>query len=210
MNDPIKIIIADDHLLFIDGLKRLLEDDTSIKVINIANNGKELMHILQTHLPDLILMDINMPKMNGLSATQMIRQAYPHILVIMLSTYNEKHLIEKARESGANGYLIKDINKNDLLITIRKVLSGESGFPNYTKKNFMDFQHGDSFLKQSNLTKREIEIIQLIKTSQSNRQIADQLFLSIYTVETHRKNIMQKLGLNSPGQLMRFILENGL
>jgi two-component system nitrate/nitrite response regulator NarL len=109
-----------------------------------------------------------MPTVNVLSATQMIRQAYPHILVIMLSTYNEKHLIEKARESGANGYLVKDINKTDLLITIRKVLSGESGFPSYTKKNFMDFQDEDSFLKQSILTKREIEIIQLIKTSQSN------------------------------------------
>jgi two-component system nitrate/nitrite response regulator NarL len=210
MNNPIKIIIADDHLLFIDGLKRLLEDDKSMEVINVANNGKELMHILQTHLPDLILMDINMPKMNGLSATQMIQQAYPYIQVIMLSTYNEKHLIEKARENGAKGYLLKNINQTDLLSTIRKVMRGENSFPTHTEKNIRDFEDEDSFLKQSNLTRREVEIIQLIKTSQSNRQIAEKLFLSIYTVETHRKNIMQKLGLNSPAQLMKFILENDL
>lgn len=210
MNTVIKIIIADDHLLFIDGLRRLLEDDERMKVINVANDGKELMRILHTDHPDIILMDINMPNLNGLNATHLIRQIYPHIRVIMLSTYNEKHLIEKAKENGASGYLLKNINQIDLLNTIKNVMNGESGFPSIAKKNIKNSIDEDTFLKQFNLTKREIEIIQLIKTNHSNKQIADQLFLSIYTVETHRKNIMQKLGLNSAAQLMRFILENNL
>ena len=210
MERPTKIIIADDHLLFINGLKRLLEDDENLEVINVANDGKELLHILQTQQPDLILMDINMPKMNGLNATQLIRQAYSHIKVIMLSTYHEKHLIEKAKENGANGYLLKNINQAELFNIIKKVMNGESGFPSTPRKETPDFENVDSFLKQTNLTRRENEIVQLIKTNHSNQQMADQLFLSIYTVETHRKNIMQKLGLSSPSQLMKFILENNL
>lgn len=127
--------------------------------------------------------------------------------IIVLSTYNDEHLIEKAKKLGANGYLLKTTNKDELLQTIRLVYKGQACFP-YRKPAYRsEFDENDSFLKQLNLTKRELEILVLLKKNYTNQQIADQLFLSIYTVETHRKNIMHKLGLKSPGSLIKFIVE---
>lgn len=208
--DTIKIIIADDHTLFINGLQLLLQDKIWMEVIDIANDGKELLNMLQKTQPDLILLDINMPVLNGLDTARYIKQTYPFIKLIMLSTYNEEHLIDKAKQTGVNGYLLKNSSKDELLQTIRLVMNNQTCFPYLQPKgeNIVDKQ--DNFLKQFNLTKRETEIILLLKNNFTNQQIADKLFLSIYTVETHRKNIMQKLGLKSPVALMKFIIENNL
>jgi DNA-binding NarL/FixJ family response regulator len=209
MNSTIKIIIADDHLLFIDGLVSLLKEEPGISIENIANDGKELLYLLEKQQPDVALLDINMPGMNGLDTLRYIKQSWPLINVIMLSTYNEPHLIEKAKQNGANGYLLKNCNKEELLQTIRLVFNGQTSFP-YQKPAKQALDENDHFFRQFSLSKREIEIIHLIKEQFTNQQIADKLFLSIYTVETHRKNIMQKLQLKSPASLMKFILENGL
>lgn len=206
----IHIIIADDHVLFIDGLKLLLKDEEGILVGDVANDGKELLDLLQYQKPDIILLDINMPKMNGLEAARNIKQSYPCIKIIILSTYNEDHLIEKAKQYGANGYLLKNCSKEELLQTIRLVFTEHTSFPYRIHKNENDFDKTDNFLKQFNLTKRESEIVQLIKNNFTNHQIADKLYLSIYTIETHRKNIMQKLGLKSPAALMKFIVEHNI
>ena len=208
MANQIKLIIADDHILFIDGLKLLLREEKDMALINIANDGKELLDIMHQQLPDVVLLDINMPKINGLDAVRFIKQSYPAVMVIMLSTYNEDHLIEKAKQYGANGYLLKNSSKEELLQTIHLVAEGHSCFPYRLPKIENVFDSTDNFLKQFNLTKREFEIIQLIKKGYTNQQIAEKLYLSIYTVETHRKNIMQKLGLNTPSSLMKFIIEN--
>jgi two-component system, NarL family, nitrate/nitrite response regulator NarL len=210
MTPKIKVVIADDHLLFIDGLKMLLEKEADIEVADVANDGRELLATIHNNEPDLVLLDINMPLINGLEAVRLIKQSHHNIKVIMLSTYNEDHLIEKAKSNGANGYLLKNSSKDELLQSIRLVAGGAACFPYRTVKISNDFDAADVFLKKYNLTKREAEIIQLIKTGLTNQQISEQLFLSIYTVETHRKNIMQKLGLISPGALMKFILENRL
>jgi len=209
MNPVIKIIIADDHLIFIDGLSSLLAGENDIQIEDVAIDGKELLYILERKKPDLILLDINMPGMNGLEALRFIKQSWPSIHVIILSTYNETHLIEKAKQNGANGYLLKNCNKEELIQTIRLVFSGQSSFP-YQKPQKLITDEDDHFLRQFSLSKREIEIIHFIKDGHTNQQIADELYLSIYTVETHRKNIMQKLQLKSPASLMKFILENGL
>lgn len=206
----IHIIIADDHLLFIDGLKALLKSEAEITVVDEAHNGKELLNIMKATPADMVLLDINMPQMNGLDAARRIRLLYPHVKIIMLSTYSETHLVKKAMQSGANGYLLKNSSKNELIHTIRSVACGNQYFPAYDAEK--NYQTGitDNFLKQFNLTKREVELLHLIKRGLTNQQIAEQLFLSIYTVETHRKNIMQKLGLNGPSALMKFIVENGV
>ena len=206
----IKIIIADDHTLFINGLKLLLKEDPWIEVIDVANDGKELLDILQKTIPDLILLDINMPVLNGLDTARYIKQTHSAIKLIILSTYNEDHLVDKAKQVGVNGYLLKNSSKEDLLQTIRLVMNNQSAFPYLEPKKENIFDKEDSFLKQFNLTKRETEIILLLKNNLTNQQIADQLFLSIYTVETHRKNIMQKLGLKTPVALMKFIIEKNL
>ena len=210
MDNIIKIIIADDHLLFIDGLISLLNGETDIAIEDIANDGKELLEILEKQQPDLVLLDINMPGMNGLEALRYIKQSWPSINIIMLSTYNEEHLIEKAKQSGANGYLLKNCNKGELLQTIRLVFKGKSCFPYQKPLVLSGFDENDTFLKQFSLSKRENEIIRLIKEGYTNQRIADKLYLSIYTVETHRKNIMQKLQLKSPAALIKFIVENRL
>lgn len=210
MNNIIKIIIADDHLLFIDGLASLLNGETDIVIEDVANDGKELLDILAKEKPNVILLDINMPGMNGLEALRYIKQSWPSVNIIMLSTYNEEHLIEKAKQSGANGYLLKNCNKQELLQTIRLVFSGKSCFPYQKPERLSPYDKNDSFLKQFSLSKRENEIILLIKKEYTNQQIADELHLSIYTIETHRKNIMQKLQLKSPAALIKFIVENRL
>jgi DNA-binding NarL/FixJ family response regulator len=206
----IKIIIADDHTLFINGLKLLLKEEPWIEVIDVANDGRELLDILTKTTPDLILLDINMPAMNGLDAARYIKQTHSSIKLIILSTYNEDHLVDKAKQVGINGYLLKNSSKEDLLQTIRLVINNQSAFPYLEPKKENIFDKEDTFLKQFNLTKRETEIILLLKNNLTNQQIADQLFLSIYTVETHRKNIMQKLGLKTPVALMKFIIEKNL
>lgn len=202
----INLIIADDHVLFIDGLRSLLKDEVDMHILDIANDGNELLSILQAVKPDIILLDINMPKLNGLETTRYIKQSFPLLKIIMLSTYNDEHLIEKSKSLGANGYLLKTTNKEELLQTIRLVVAGQACFPYRVPR--VENQFGDeSFLRQFNITKREIDVLKLIKREFTNQQIADELILSIYTVETHRKNIMQKLDLKSPIALHKFLAD---
>src|SRR4051812_5633301 len=193
MQTPIKIIIADDQRLFVEGLQSLLKDQPGIAVVDFAKDGKELLGILQKQHADIVLLDHNMPTMKGLEAIRYIKWSYPDIKIIMLSTYNEEHLIERARLLGANGYLLKDITKNELLDCINEVMNKRNHFPqNVTEPNPTQLEKEDYFLKQYKLTRRETEIIEYIKKEYTNHQIADKLYLSIFTIETHRKNIMHK------------------
>ena len=208
--EKINIIIADDHVLFIDGLRALLKDEAGIAIIDIANDGKELLDIIKLQPVSLVLLDIKMPKLNGLEAIRYIRQSNRHIKIIILSSYNDDHLVIKAKEYGANGYLLKDCSKEDLLQTIRLVNSGQSCFPYLPPDNTPAFDGKDSFLQHWKLTERELEILQLIGKNYTNQQIGDQLGLTKFTIDTHRKNINQKLGINNPAGLMKFIVENGL
>ncbi len=208
--NKVKIIIADDHTLFINGLQLLLKNESWVEVIDIANDGKELLSLLSHTKPDLILLDINMPVLNGLDTARFIKQDHSSVKLIILSTYNEEHLVDKAKQIGVNGYLLKNSSKDELLQTIRLVMNNQSSFPYLEPKEENLFDKQDNFLRQFNLTRRETEIILLIKNNFTNQQIADKLFLSIYTIETHRKNIMQKLGLNNPAALMKFIIERNI
>jgi two-component system, NarL family, nitrate/nitrite response regulator NarL len=207
----LSVIIADDHTLFINGLRLLLETEPDIEILKVAGDGKELMGLLHDNSPDIILLDINMPGINGLEALKRIKLYHHKIKVIMLSTYNEEHLIEKAKTSGADGYLFKNVDKNELLNAMRIVCNGGTAFPQKAARAVAStFGEPDAFLKQFQLTKREMELLQLIKQNNTNQQMADRLYLSIYTVETHRKNIMQKLQLKNPVELTKFILQYNL
>lgn len=205
MTGIIKIIIADDHTLFIDGLQLVLQDEPDITVEAIANDGKELLALLALQKPDMVLLDINMPQFNGLECTKIISNSYPTVKILILSTYQDNHLIEKAKSLGADGYLSKTTNKLELLQIIRQTANGGSSFPIESSEPHNEFDEADRFLKQFLLTKRELEIIRLIKEGKTNSQIAALLFLSQFTVETHRKNIMQKLGLKTAASLHQFI-----
>jgi two-component system, NarL family, nitrate/nitrite response regulator NarL len=208
--EKLSVIIADDHTLFIDGLCMLLQNEPDIEIMNIAANGRELLSLLNNNTPGLILLDINMPGINGFEALKRIKSLYPKIKVIMLSTYNEEHLIEKAKAGGANGYIFKNADKSELVQVMRLVGQGQSCFPYKQPVSNSAFDETDAFLKQFQLTKREVELLQFIKQNYTNQQMADHLNLSIYTVETHRKNIMQKLNLKNPVELTKFMLQYNL
>lgn len=208
--EKLSVIIADDHTLFINGLSMLLQNEPDIEIMNIAANGKEVLGLLHTHTPTLVLLDINMPGINGFEVLKRIKAYYPKIKVVMLSTYNEEHLIEKARATGADGYLFKNAEKDELLRVMRLVAQGQQCFPYKPPVVNSTFDDTDPFLKQFQLTKRETELLQFIKQNYTNQQMANHLHLSIYTVETHRKNIMQKLNLKNPVELTKFILQYNL
>jgi DNA-binding NarL/FixJ family response regulator len=202
-------MLADDHPLFIEGLSMMLRREPDFELCGIANNGREVLEMLPATNPDLILLDINMPKMNGLETIKYIKQSYPSIKIVMLSGYFDDAIINEAKQKGANGYLLKSSHQDELIQTIKMVNSGSAfSIPHHEEPAPGEFLVNDKFLAQFNLTKREREIIQHIKNGMTNQEMAQNLHLSVYTVETHRKNIMQKLKLNSPGALMKFIIEN--
>jgi two-component system, NarL family, nitrate/nitrite response regulator NarL len=204
----IKILIADDHLLFVEGVMTMLQHIPEFTIVEVVDNGKALLNKIINVEVDLILLDINMPFLDGIETLKQLKEKQKQVKVIMLSTYSEGVLIDKAKEYGANGYLLKNCSKEELIQTIHLVLSGKAIFPytNNLKNNFQE----DGFVKKYSLTKRELEILLLLKNNHTNQEIANQLFLSIYTVETHRKNIMQKIGVNNPAALMRFIMEQNI
>jgi len=204
----IRIIIVDDHPLFGQGLASLLKEMPDMGVVGRMESSMELLEQFSNIQADLILLDINMPGMNGLEALRFIRQRSQAIRIIMLSTYSDEQLEEKARDLGANGYLLKTTSQDELVNTIRMVYGGKSCFPCKLANTKSEFADKDDFLRQFKLSKREKEIIQLIRDTYTNQQIADKLHLSIYTVETHRKNIMQKLQVKSPLALMKFLMNN--
>lgn len=206
---PIQIIIADDHAMFIAGIQMLLKEEEDMDVVDVAYNGNELLEVIKKYSDCLVLLDINMPEMCGLKAAKYIKINNPKIKIVMLSSYNEEHLIEKAKQLGANGYLLKTADKAILLQTIRQVANGQSAFPYRFVKQQNEFDGQDAFLRQYQITDREMDILKLIKQGLTNQQIAHALTRSIFTIETHRKNIMQKLKISGMAALIRFINEHG-
>jgi two-component system, NarL family, nitrate/nitrite response regulator NarL len=209
MSEKINLMIADDHPLFVEGLKMILGTDPALNIAGIANDGKQLLyHLTQNSDIDLILLDVNMPNLNGLDTIKYIKQSFVSVRVLMLSAYNDAKLIDQAKKAGADGYILKNSSKDELISSIKKVANGESVFILGKEENLPDaFKKLDTFLHKFNLTKRELEIVYYLKQTYTNQQIAEKLHLSIYTVETHRKNIMHKLKLNSPAALVKFMIE---
>lgn len=208
---PIRIIIADDHKLFVDGIRSLLSFEENLEVIKEAYDGEELLHLVHEVTPDIILMDINMPRLNGLEATRIIRKKFPGIKVIVISMYSDEDIVEKIKAAGARGYILKNVDKEKLVLTIERVMQGETCFTFNRSYHQPDYDSvGDDFVKKLHLTQRELEIIRLIKEGNTSQQIADNLHISLLTVDTHRKNIIHKLGVRSVAALMRFAIEHGI
>lgn len=209
MADRLKLIIADDHILFIDGLKLMLQRDPSLEVVGTATGGKELMSLLISQPADVVLMDINMPGLNGLDATKDVMGWNPNVKIILLTTYGEDYLVQKARDYGARGYLLKTSPREKLLEAIRTVAAGETFFAVGETATPVSPQH-DNFAKRFNLTSREIEILQHIRQGLTTKEIGEKLFVSQFTIKTHRKNIASKLGLNNVASIMKFILDHNI
>lgn len=208
----IRIIIADDHRVFIDGIKALLKDVPGLEVIAEAENGEALVNKTAEHKPDLVLTDVQMPVKDGIEAAREIHARFPEIKIMTLTMLNESIYIKKMLEAGVSGYIIKTVDKEELILAIRKVAAGEKYFGAEVAaqllNNFPDASDKKTPVDQ--LTKREKEILVLIAQGLTDKEIADKVFLSSLTVITHRKNILGKLGLKNKVELARFAMEHKL
>jgi two-component system nitrate/nitrite response regulator NarL len=204
----IKILIADDHRVFIDGMKALLREIEGLTVIGEAMNGQQLIEEVEIHQPDVILTDIQMPVLDGIEATREIHKRFPDVKIIALTMLNESMFIKRMLDAGASGYVIKTIDKDELVNVIRKVASGEKHFSAEVTAQLMNNYSSTDPL--SVLTKREKEILGLIAQGLTDKEIADKVFLSHLTITTHRKNILSKLNLKNKVELTRFAIDNKL
>lgn len=206
----INILIVDDHQLMIDGIKSALDSEENFKIIGHANNGVEAISLCKNTKVDLILMDVSMPVMDGEEATKKITSLYPSTKVIAITMYDDILHLNKMLKAGAVGYLLKSAKKDELVKAINQVLKGEKYFSPDIKivdKIQEDFEHNISELK---LTDREIEIISLISKGKSSPEIAQELNISTRTVEKHRSNIMEKVGVNNISGLLRYAFAHGI
>jgi DNA-binding NarL/FixJ family response regulator len=210
--EKIKLMLADDHQLFLDGLKGMLEAIPGIEITATAGDGEEVLRKLKSYYIDILLLDISMPKMNGIETAREIHQKYPGTKIIVLSMHNEKAFIQKMYQNNVYGYLLKTNSKEELLNAIRIVYRGEKYFsPELTLtllENNMD-KKANRIIKEQ-LSKREKEILILIANGQNNPGIAEELHLSIHTVNTHRKNILLKLGVNNTAGLVNYAMRMNL
>ena len=207
----IDILIADDHQLMIDGIKTVLGGIEDFNFVAEANNGFQVIEKLESGIHvDVILMDINMPKLDGLECTRKISKKFPESRIIALSQYDEKRFVKRMVKYGASGYLLKDSGKDILEKAIRQVYAGEKYFSDRLKMRLVsqELKMEDTKSLFPNLSQRELEILNLICKEFSSQEIADRLFISFHTVESHRANMMSKAGVKNTAGLVRWAVEN--
>jgi len=204
----IKVYIVEDHSVVVEGIRSLLQHEKEFDVIGNTDTGEGCLDFFRTRTADVILMDINLPDMSGIDLCKVIKKTYPGIMVLALSTFNQSIYISKMIENGASGYLLKNSGRHEIIQALRDVASG---------KTYLSFEAGQALkaLKSKNseqplLTKREKEILGLITEGLTNTQIAERLFISIDTVDSHRKNLYSKLNVRNTVMLMRYAIDNNL
>jgi len=206
----IKVLIADDNRLFREILAIRFRDTSDIEVIAQAENGLEVLEKVRISIPDVVLMDIRMPYMNGIDTTKELQKEYPEIKVIALTTFNENSYIKAMLEAKAWGYLLKDSSYEQLVEAIKQVHSGKKYFSSDIEGIIIEDFLGRSTQDTIKLTKRESEILKLLAEGKTIRDISESLFVSIKTVGTHKQNIFEKMGFENLTQLIKFALSSGL
>jgi DNA-binding NarL/FixJ family response regulator len=206
-----KIFICEDHTIVLDGLKLLLNQYPHLQLIGNANTGIDLLNGLKNVDPDILILDLNLPDIDGLTLLKRIRSTNDHLLIIILTMYNDEYLVEQTKNSGANAYLLKNVG-NDELLEVLNTLSKESFYISDSLKSNSEKKKlfNDQFVNKMKLTEREIEILRLLAKGNSSADIAESLHLSTHTVNTHRKNILRKLDMSSTVELVRFVHDNKL
>ena len=222
LNKSLRIFLADDHPIFIEGMKSVLnrEDNQQYEIVGQATSGKELLQILRKTEVDLLFLDMNFPDMDGLEIVEKIRNLDQELRIIIISMYDESKIVKSAFLAGVDGYILKTRGTNELGKAINQVMKGKTfmgegvvltngqGSNNFSSGNGMSQE--DRFVKRYNLTKREMEVLQLISKAMSNKEIAEDLYISDQTVSVHRKNIMRKLSVSSTTGLMKIVYESNI
>ena len=212
---PIRILLADDHTVVRDGLRALLEKQADMAVVAEAADGRDSVRLAEEQSPDVVVMDIAMPNMNGIEATRRIISSNPRVAVVILSMHQDESYVLRSLKAGAKGYLLKDSLRSDVIDAIRQVAQGRSFL---TKKVSRLLQ--EDYIRELEqrglddsydlLTEREREILQLVAEGRTNKEVAGLLNVSITTVETHRTHILQKLGLHSVPELILYAVRKGI
>ena len=204
----IRILLADDHQMFIDGIKSIIEGEIGIEVVGEANNGVQVIKAVENQKPDVILMDIRMPAMDGVAATRYLTKHFPEIPVLALSMFDQEEDVIEMLEAGAFGYVIKNTGKQELITAINALMSKQHYYSKSLSGKIAEWLKSMRPHEPHRLTKREREIVILVAEGKSSQQIASALKISKFTVDTHRKNIHQKLGIKSNTGLVKYAMEN--
>lgn len=208
---PCRILIGDDHKHARQAMRIILKQEPSFQIVGEAKNGKEIIQMAEELMPDMILMDINMPIINGLEATRMIKERFPYMKIVMVTVSDDASDLFEALKKGAQGYLLKNLDPELWIQYLRAVAADETPMPKEIAHRILhEFNHlSEEEDDYSKLTVREQEILKYVAQGLSNREIAEKCFISEYTVKNHLKNIMQKLHLKNRVQLTRYAYEKG-
>ena len=213
--NPIRILLADDHTVVRKGLRLLLENQPGFQVLAEAADGRAAVALAEQHVPDVVVMDLAMPTLNGIEAARQLTSRLPRTAVVFLSMHSDESYVLKALKAGARAYLLKDSAEHDLIQAVRAVAEGKSFFSPAISKMMMEDYMRELQERQVEdtyelLTTREREVLQLLAEGKSNKEVAAILNLSLYTVETHRGNILQKLNLHSGAELILYAIRKGV
>ena len=207
----ITIIMAEDHQMLIDGVKYFYEYDDNINIIGTANHGEDLVKLVSLKQPKMVITDIRMPRMDGIEATKIIKQQFPHIHVLAMTMFDQPDAIKQMLDAGATGYILKNSGIKMLSKAIITVANGDTFFDPNVAFNFMNSYIDDNVtIGKTNkivLSNREKEILQLISNGKTSKEIAENLFIAKTTVDTHRKNMIRKLDLASGSELIKYAID---
>lgn len=205
----IKVLIADDHQMVIDGLMSLLECESHIEVVGQALNGKAVLEILEKQEVDIAILDIEMPELTGVEATKIIKEKYPNVKVLILSMYNTEKFVQNLIEIGADGYILKNKGKEELVKALHYIMEGDEYFGREVEKTYRKAKKKKSVENEHvRLTKREKEVLKLIAIGDTTPIISNKLFIAASTVETHRRNLIEKTGVRNSKGLVKYAIDN--
>lgn len=206
------VILADDHKIVLDGLCDIIDAVPELHVIGRAQSGRMMLSLLEVRQPDLVVMDLNMPGKDGLEMLSEIKIRFPAVKILVLTMYNSPEIVRRVLSLGANGYLFKDHGRDELLFAIREVLAGRHFVSKQIKSQPVETSghFSDDFPAKIALTERELEILRLIAQSYTNKEIGDKLFISEFTVATHRRNLKRKLQADTTADLIRFVYDHDM
>jgi DNA-binding NarL/FixJ family response regulator len=210
--EPLKVLIVDDHQMFIDGLKTILNRIKTVKVVAEANNGEQALGVLKNNQIDIMITDIGMPGMSGTELTKNVKELYPYIKILVLTMHNEREIIHEIIMSEAEGYVLKNAGRQELVNAIEKISDNGTYYSNEVLSIIAENYIYKEKIKEKTeeLTEREIEILKLVCQENTTAEIAEKLFISPLTVETHRKNILRKTKVKTIVGLIKFAIENNL
>jgi DNA-binding NarL/FixJ family response regulator len=212
---PYQIVLADDHVLLRQGLKRILQGTADLEVVGEASDGLELLRLLNQLTPDMIILDISMPNLRGIEAIHEIKTLHPDVIVMILTMHKEKEYLYQAVSAGVDGYLLKEDADTELFSAIEKIRQGKFYLSPHLSEGLFDNLtqirrgSGKPSFEPPELTTREREVLKMIAEGKSNKEVADLLFISVRTVEHHRANIMVKLNIKKTADLVKYAISKG-